>query len=119
MRARHIAQTIAAFVVGSALAALVLVFILPVPPSRTSNLGNMGQLMVLSLVGPILFAWAWGPAPLSTIGLLAAVALPIASIATLFLGFFRAKSYLALVCSAFMWSTFGGFSAFVAVTGSM
>ena len=119
MCARHFAHTIAAFLVGSALAGLVLVFILPVPPSRMSNLGNTGQLMVLSLVGPILFAWAWGPAPLSMLGLLAAVAVPVASIATLVLGFFRGNSYPALVCSALIWSIFGGFAAFLAVTGSI
>jgi len=117
--ARHFAHTVAAFLVGSLLAGLVLVFILPVPPSRTSNLGNTGQLMVLSLVGPILFAWAWGPAPLSVLGLLAAVAVPVASIATLVLGFFRGNSYRALVCSALIWSIFGGFVAFLAATGSI
>ncbi len=119
MLARHFAHTVAAFLVGSLLAALVLVLILPVPPSRTSNLGNTGQLMVLSLVGPILFAWAWGPGPLGVLGLLAAVAVPVASIATLVLGFFRGNSYPALLCSALTWSIFGGFVAFLAVTGSI
>lgn len=119
MCARHFAHTIAAFLVGSALAGLVLVFILPVPPSRISNLGNAGQLMVLSLAGPLLFAWAWGPAPLGMLGLLAAVAFPIASIVTLVLGFFRRNSYRALVCSALIWSIFGGFTAFLAATGSI
>jgi di/tricarboxylate transporter len=117
--ARRLAHTIAAFLVGSALAALVLVFILPAPPSQMSNLGNTGPLMVLSLVGPILFVWAWGPSPLGTLGLLAAVVVPVASIATLVLGYFRGNSYAALVCAALIWSIFGGFAAFLAATGSI
>jgi hypothetical protein len=119
LRARHTAHAIAAFLIGATLAALALVFILPVPPARTSNFPNFGQLIALSLVGPIFFAWAWGPASLSIAGLLAAVAIPFAAIATLFLGFVRRKSYLALVCAAVMWNAFGGFSAFIAVTGSL
>jgi hypothetical protein len=119
LRPRHTAHAIAAFLIGATVVALALVFILPVPPTRTSNFSNFVQLIALSLVGPILFAWAWGPAPLSLAGLLAAVAIPFASIAILFLGFVRRKSYLALVCAAVMWSAFGGFSAFVAATGSI
>jgi hypothetical protein len=119
VRARHITHAIVAFVVGSALAALLLVMILPVPPARVSNLSNFGQLMALSLLGPILFPWAWGPAPLGTPWLLAAVAIPGVSVAVLWVGFFRNHSYPALICSTSIWSGFGGFSAFVAVTGSI
>lgn len=116
---RSAIHAIAAFLGCAALAALVLVFILPVPPGRMSNLSNFGQLMVLSLVAPILSPWAWGPAPLGVSVLLAAVAIPVASIATLLLGFFRKNSYFALVCASVIWSVFGGFTAFVAVTGSI
>jgi hypothetical protein len=119
LRARHIAHAIAAFLVSAAVVALALVFLLPAPPTRTGNFSSFGPLMVLTLLGPILFVWAWGPAPLGITGLLAAVAVPFASIATLFLGFVRRKSYLALICAAVMWSAFGGFSAFVAITGSI
>ena len=119
MQTRKIAQTVAAFVVGSTLAALVLVFILSFPPLPISKLGYFSQLMLLSLVGPVLFAWAWGPSPMGLLGLLFAVAIPLASIAPLWLGFFRRGSYLALVCSAAIWSVFGGLSALMAVTGSV
>jgi hypothetical protein len=52
-------------------------------------------------------------------GILAAIAIPLASIATLLWGFFRRKSYTALAIAAAIWSVFGGFSVFVAVTGSI
>ncbi len=119
MRARHTVLAIAAFLLGAALVALALVFILPVPPTRMDNFSSFGQLMTISLVGPILFLWGWGPAPVTVTGLIAAVVIPVVSIATLLLGFVRRKSYFALACAAAIWSVFGGFSAFVAVTGSV
>jgi hypothetical protein len=76
-------------------------------------------LMVLSLGGPVLFAWAFGPAPMGMMGLFAAIAIPLASIATLRWGFFWRKSYSALAVAAAIWSVFGGFSVFVAATGSI
>jgi di/tricarboxylate transporter len=119
VRARHTAHAIAAFLAGAAIVALVLALILPVPPTGIDNFFNLVQLMLLTLGAPILFAWAWGPGPLGMTGLLAAIAIPLASIATLVLGFFRSKSYSALVIAAAVWSAFGGFSVFVAVTGSI
>lgn len=119
MHALRAVHAIAAFLAGAAIVALVLVFILPVPPTRISNFANFGQLLLLSLVGPILFAWAWGPAPMGMPGLIAAVAVPFASIAVLLVGFVRKRSYLALATAAALWSVFGGFTAFVAVTGSI
>lgn len=83
------------------------------------HLPNFGQLMLLSLAGPVLFAWAWGPAPLGIVGLLVALVVPVASIASLFFGFVRRKSYFALASAAVIWSVFGGFCVFVAVTGSV
>jgi hypothetical protein len=52
-------------------------------------------------------------------GLFAAIAIPLASIATLRWGFFWRKSYSALAVAAAIWSVFGGFSVFVAATGSI
>jgi hypothetical protein len=119
VRARQTTHAIAAFLVGAAIVAVALVFILPVPPTRNANFSDFGQLVALSLVGPILFVWAWGPAPLGMAGTLAAVAIPLASITILLLGFFRRKSYLALACAAAMWCAFGGFSVFIAAMGSI
>jgi hypothetical protein len=119
MRVQHTLQAIAAFLVGAAVVSLALVFILPLPPTGISNFSNFGQLILLSLLGPILFVWAWGPGPMGAFGLLAAVAIPAASIATLLLGFVRKKSYFALICAAAIWSLFGGFSVFVAAMGSI
>ena len=119
MRARLTVHAIAAFLVGAAIAALVLDFILPVPPTRIDDFSNLVQLALLSLGGPILFAWAWGPGPMGMTGILAAIAIPLASIATLLWGFFLRKSYTALAIAAAIWSVFGGFSVLVAVTGSI
>jgi hypothetical protein len=104
---------------GAAIVAVVLVCILPAPPIPLGNVSNFGQLMLLSLVGPILFVWGWGLASLGATGSLVAVAIPVASIATLWLGFVRRKSCRALVCAVALWSGFGGFAAFVAATGSV
>lgn len=119
MRARLTVHAIAAFLVGAAITATLLAFLLPVPPTRIDDFSHLGQLVLLSLGGPILFAWAWGPGPMGMAGILAAIAIPLASIATLLWGFFRRKSYTALAIAAAIWSVFGGFSVFVAVTGSI
>lgn len=119
VRAVHVAHAVAAFLVGSTLVALVLVLVLPVPPSRSSNFPILGQLMLLSLVGPLLFLWASGPASLGMPGLVAAFALPATSIALLFFGFIGRKSYAALLCSTSIWNVFGGISTYVAATGSI
>lgn len=118
-RARLTIHAIAAFLACAAIVAAVLVFILPAPQTRMGHLPNFGQLVLLTLAGPMLFAWAWGPGPLGIVGLLVAVVVPVASIGTLFFGFVRRKSYIALASAAVIWSVFGGFCVFVAVMGSV
>jgi hypothetical protein len=119
MRARQIAVALLAFLIGSTVAALALWFLLPSPPGPVNVWSFFAQTILLSLLGPILFAWAWGPGPMGFAWLVVAFGVPITAATILILGYFRKKSLRALVSATLIWSVFGGFSAYVGVTGSI
>lgn len=116
---RQLSLTLLALLIGAAVAAVVLWINLPFPPGNPSLLMFLLKLALLSLVGPITFAWAAGPQPLGLVALTAAFAVPTMAIALIYFGYFRKKSRVALVLAATLWTGFGGFSAYLAATGSI
>jgi hypothetical protein len=79
----------------------------------------LATMILFCLLGPLLFAWAMGPGAMSVGWLVVAFLLPGLSLATLYFGFVRAGSRLWLAVAAASWGGFGGFSAWVAVMGSV
>ncbi|MEO1033921.1 MAG: hypothetical protein AAFX44_00040 [Pseudomonadota bacterium] len=118
MNWRRTPLAVTAFAVFISIAALVVMYWLP-PPRATNPINYFGLLSVYVLLGPLLFAWAWGPGTMPFVALAAAVLLPVLAIAMLFLGFSTKRSALWLAAAGLLWGTFGGFSAFMAVSGSI
>ena len=119
IRIRHFAQAIAAFGICGLLSALVVWSVLPSPPGDTDHLSFIAKLLVLCLIGPITFVWAWGPHPLSIVAMAGAILVPTSSIALLHFGYLRGRSLALLATSAVIWSSFGGYSSYLAVAGSI
>jgi len=90
-----------------------------IPASSIGAFALLSQLLVMSLIGPLIFAWSWGPQPLTTLALTAAFVVPVASLAMLTLGYFRAGSHVLLAMSAVLWLGFGGLAAYMAATGGI
>ncbi len=88
-------------------------------PVEVDRLAFLGTLFMMCLLGPVLFAWAMGPGPMGIVATVCAFALPLLSLGALYFGCFRARSIAWLAASALLWGAFGGFSAFIAVTGSI
>ena len=114
MYVRKFAYTIIAFVVCGLISALVVWSAVPSPPGAISLFSFIGKLFVFCMIGPATFAWAWGPHPLSIVALIAAVLMPISSLALLYSGW-KKPSLIRLAMSALVWGSFGGFSAYLAV----
>ena len=108
-----------AFAGCTALAAIAVVTSLGGPPRNADWPAFLGSTFVLSLLGPLLFAWAWGPGPMGVVATTTAIFFPALSLASLYFGFIKGRSLLWLVVSATIWGAFGGFSAWVAITGSV
>lgn len=119
MLARQIALTIAAFSVCALLSAILVWTKLPAPPGSPDQLAFIAKLLLLCLLGPLTFVWAWGPQPLNLIALVSALFVPLLSITVLYFGYFRARSLILLATSAVIWCGFGGYSAYLAVSGSI
>ncbi len=119
MLIRQVSLTLLALLIGATVAAVVLWIRLPSPPGNPTLLFFLSKLALLSLVGPITFAWAAGPHPLSLFAMTAAFAVPTITIALIYFGYFRKKSSIALVLAAVLWGGFGGYSAYLAATGSI
>jgi hypothetical protein len=111
--------TLLTFLIGAAVAAVVLWIELPSPPGNPNLLFFLCKLALLTLVGPIGFVWAAGPHPMNLFALTVAFAVPTTAIAMLFFGYIRKGSLAALVLAAALWSVFGGYSAHLAATGSI
>ena len=118
-RLQRLASGLLTFVAFGAVSAVAVWSQLPSPPAGPGPISTIGQLAVLCLVGPLVFAWASGPHPLSALELGCAVALPLSSVAVLYFGYARRRSTLALVTAAVVWCGFGAYSAYAAVTGSI
>jgi hypothetical protein len=116
---RQVSLTLLALLIGAAVAAVVLWIKLPSPPGNPTLLFFLFRLALLSLLGPITFVWAAGPHPLSLFVLTAAFAVPTIAAALIFFGYFRKNSLVALVLAAVLWTGFGGYSAYLAATGSI
>ena len=110
--------TLAALLVGSALAALVVVILLP-PPRDAATLEYFDFVLLMTIVGPILFTWALGPGSRNVLELAIAVAVPAGAVAALYFGFIRGRHLGWLAAFGVLWGGFGGFSAFVAISGSI
>lgn len=103
-----------------AVAAAAIAYRLPLPASSGTALATyVGYVYVFVLVGPVLFAWAAGPGPLTAGTLIAAVGIPVAILVALVLGLRRRRSPAWLGLAALLWGGFGGLAAFMAISGSI
>ena len=118
MYVRKFAYTMTVFLVCGLISALVVWSSVPSPPGAISLFSFIGKLFVLCMTGPVTFAWAWGPHPLSIVALIAAVLIPISSLALLYSGW-RKPSLIRLAMSAVVWGSFGGVSAYLALIGTI
>jgi len=119
MRGYRLLLALTGFMSGSMVAALFVYAALPSPSDAIELLAFIGMLFVLCLTGPIIYAWAWGPGPMSGVATSLAIALPLLSGMALHFGFFRAGSLKWLIGAVLIWAGFGGYSAYVAVSGSI
>jgi hypothetical protein len=115
---RKFAYTITVFLVCRLISALIVWSAVPSPPRAINLFSFIGKLFVFCMIGPVTFAWAWGPQPLSIVALIAAVLMPISSLALLYSGW-RKPSLIRLAMSAVVWGSFGGFAAYLAVIGTI
>ena len=106
--------TIAVLIASSAVTLLVG---LPVDGGNVA--GMLASVVVLTALGPVLFAWAWGPGAMEPIWIALAWGLPAFAIVAFWYGFVRRKVLGWLIAAAAVWAGFGGFAAWVAVTGSV
>lgn len=119
MRGFRTIATIVAFILACLLAAMTVMAVVGRPSGSISWLAYLGSVFVLCLVGPPLFAWAMGPGAMGPLAILVAFLFPSLSLGILYFGFIRARSLRWLATSAAIWGAFGGFSAWVAIMGSV
>lgn len=100
-----------------AIAAAGVFTAVPSPPG--SQLVYFAKLVILCLVGPATFAWAWGPQPMSMLARGVAIAVPVLSMAVLMRALQRPRKTLLLAISAVLWGSLGGYSAYLATTGTI
>ena len=104
--------------IGCVIAALIVQSALPAPNSGPS-LQYLAVVFIYCILGPLFFAWAYGPGPMDPVSLVAAWTLPVVALTMFWLGFKRARSPAWILAGALLWSGFGGFSAYVAIAGSI
>ncbi len=112
-------MALAALLLSVLIAALILVAVIGVNPEQGDMVAYLGFVFVMCLLGPLLFAWAWGPGTIDPIALVLAFGLPTLSMVAFYLGFVKARQPAWLMIAAVLWAGFGGFSAWVAITGSV
>lgn len=119
MGTRRFIWIVVTFAVCGLISALAVWSLLPFTPQKADPVVFVGQLLILCLVGPITFVWAWGPLPLNTEVKVIATSVPLLVISLVYVGYWRRRSRVLLVTSAAVWSIFGGISTYLAVTGSI
>ncbi len=112
-------QTALAFLVTAAVSALLVCGQLPGPATPISPLVYFAYVVVLVLLGPILFLWAWGPQPPSAMAIIALLLTWLVSGGLYYTWLTHRRSFARVVASAMVWSAFGGFSAYLAISGSI
>ncbi len=115
---RRLIGTVLAFAAASAVAAIVVQSVLP-SPSGGGGFAFFAATFGLTLLGPLLFAWAWGPSPMTPLAIGSAILIPLLSLGLAWLGLTRRRSLPWTLASALSWAAFGGFSAWVAISGSI
>lgn len=116
---RQILVMLLALLVGIAVAAVLVWLNLPSPPGNPNVLSFLLQLALMSFIGPAIFVWAAGPHPLSLLSWAAAFLVPTMAAALIVFGYIRKRSFAALFAGSALWSGFGGYSAYLAATGSI
>ena len=118
-RMRQVGAVLLAFLIGAVCSATLLVLLIPAGYAHVSAWSRFVQLIVLSLIGPVLAGAVPGPDGFSVLELLIRIGVPVLVLGILVQGYFRRRSVRALLTAAAIWSVVGGFVAFVAATGSI
>lgn len=118
-RTRQVGTALLALLIGAICSAVVLVFIVPAGSSHLSAWSRFVQLVVLTLIGPLLAGAVPGPDGLGVLELFIRIGVPVVVLGILVQGYFRRRSVRALLVAAAIWSVVGGFAAYVAATGSI
>jgi len=109
----------AVFTAAVLIASSAVTLLVGLPVDGGNVAGMLVSVLVLTALGPVLFAWAWGPCAMEPIWIALAWGLPALAIAAFWYGFVRRKVLAWLLAAAVVWAGFGGFAAWVAVTGSV
>ena len=112
-------STFAALLVVSGIAASIVMLDLGMPRAEINWLAHIGSVYALCLLGPLLFSWAWGPGDMHWIALSAAIGAPLAAGLIYYFGYLKTRALRWLLASTSLWGGFGGFTAWVAITGSI
>jgi hypothetical protein len=118
-RTRQVGTALLALLIGAMCSAVVLVFIVPVGSSHVSAWSRFVQLVVLTLIGPLLAGAVPGPDGLGVLELFIRIGVPVVVLGIFVQGYLRRRSVRALLVAAAIWSVVGGFAAYVAATGSI
>lgn len=118
-RTRQVGTVLLVFLLGAMCSAMLLVFLIPDGYAHVSVWSRFVQLIVLSLIGPVLAGAVPFPEGLGALDLLMRIGVPLLVLGILVQGYFRRHSVRALLIAAAIWSVTGGFAAFVAATGSI
>ena len=117
---RKILETAIALVAGSAVSAIVVIAQLPVPQGMSEfQASRLTGAFVLTVFGPFLLPWASGPQPLSPCVIAILVTTAIALVGVYGSWLYNEGSKALLATAAAIWCGVGGYSAWLAISGSI
>jgi hypothetical protein len=116
---KRLVTTLLLILVLSLFHSIYLFSILPSPSPAPQAIPFLLGVIFFCIIGPLTFAWAWGPQPMGIFYLLLAFAVPLVSGVLFYFGMKKEKLFPLLPIVAIFWSSFGAFSAYLAIIGTI